>query len=204
MAPREQLEARIRALCEAGDKRRAATLLLEGYGAELLGFLLARLRDRDAAAEVFSAFTEDMWRGLDGFGWRCTARVWAYTLARHAASHYLRQAHRRRERPLASGALSAIEQQIRTESSASARSEAKSQLVLLRERLPRDDQLLLILRVNRQLAWTEIAQVMLHEGEVVDTAQLEREAARLRQRYQKAKHKLKALAIEAGLVTARD
>ena len=197
------LEAEIRAHCEAGDQQRAATLLLEGYGRELLGFLIARLRDRDAAAEVFSAFTEDLWRGLPSFAWRCSARVWAYTLARHAASHYLRRAHRRRERQLGSSALEAIEQRIRTDTLASARSEAKSQIVRLREQLPEPDQTLLILRINRQLAWNEIAQVMLHDGEVADVASLERDAARLRQRYQKAKTRLRELAIEAGLVPSK-
>src|SRR5690349_1891713 len=94
-AERDALEAQIRAFCEAGNKKKAATLLLEGYGREILGFLISRLRDRDAASEVFSMFTEDLWCGLDGFRWSCSARVWAYTLARHAASHYLREARRR-------------------------------------------------------------------------------------------------------------
>jgi RNA polymerase sigma-70 factor (ECF subfamily) len=74
---REELERRIHACCVAGDKTQAATLLLEGYGREIFGFLVARLRDRGAADEVFSRFAEDLWRGLEGFGWRCSARVWA-------------------------------------------------------------------------------------------------------------------------------
>ena len=202
---RAELERQIRSQCEAGAMRRAATLLLEGYGRELLGFLIARLRDHDAAAEVFSAFTEDMWRGLPGFGWRCSARVWSYTLARHAASKYIKQARRRRARHVPfpdDQALAEVEQRIRTETLASLRSEAKSRIAELRERLPADDQALLILRVNRQLAWTEIAQVMLHDGEVVDAASLDRDAARLRKRYQAAKQKLRRLAIEAGLVAS--
>lgn len=203
---REALEAQIRALCEAGNKKKAATLLLEGYGREILGFLIARLRDRDAASEAFSRFTEDLWRGLDGFRWRCSARVWAYTLARHAASHHLREARRRmRDVPLSrAGALSEIGERIRTETLASARTENKSRVAQLRERLPADDQMLLILRLNRKLAWTEIAQVMLHEGEVVEDSVLERESVRLRKRYQSAKEKLQSMAVEAGLVRSRD
>src|ERR1700733_1173774 len=64
---RAGLESRIHALHDAGEKKLAATALLEGYGRELLTFLVAHLRDRDAAAEVFSQFTEDLWRGLNGF-----------------------------------------------------------------------------------------------------------------------------------------
>jgi RNA polymerase sigma-70 factor (ECF subfamily) len=202
---RAALEAQIRALCEAGDKHKAATLLLEGYGREILGFLISRLRDHEAASEVFSRFTEDLWRGLDGFRWRCSARVWAYTLARHAASHYIRDARRRRARdvPLShAGPLSNIGERIRTATITSARTERKSQVARLRERLPADDQMLLILRINRRLSWTEIAQVMLHEGEVVEDSLLEREAVRLRKRYQSAKKKLRSMAVEAGLVRA--
>jgi RNA polymerase sigma-70 factor (ECF subfamily) len=148
---RAALEARTRGLCEAGDERSA--------GREIFGFLVSRLRDRDAAADVFSTFTEDLWRGLDGFRWQCTARVWAYTLARHATSHYLRDARRRRarEQPL-----------------------------------------------SRAGPLSEIAQVMFHEGEVVDDAILERETVRLRKRYEATKKKLQRMALEAGLIPSRD
>jgi RNA polymerase sigma-70 factor (ECF subfamily) len=204
---RDELERRIRSLSDAGNKRQAATLLLEGYGREILGFLISRLRDHDAAAEVFSTFTEDLWRGLEGFRWLCSARVWAYTLARHAASHYVREARRRRARnaPLShAGPLSNIEERIRTETLASARTGARSRIAQLRESLPADDQMLLILRINRQLAWTEIAQVMLHEGEAVEEAVLARESVRLRKRYQAVKKKLRTLALEAGLLRVRE
>jgi RNA polymerase sigma-70 factor, ECF subfamily len=196
------LEARIRAHCEEAELRHATTLLLQGYGRELLGFLIARLRDRDAAGEVFSRFTEDLWRGIADFRWQCSARVWAYTLARHAASRYLHETRRRRvvQLPLSvAGPLSGIAEQIRTSTLHSLRTETKSQLRLLRERLPLDDQTLLVLRVNRGLAWTEIAQVMLHEGEVADRDLLEKGAARLRKRYQVAREKLRAMAEAAGL-----
>jgi RNA polymerase sigma-70 factor (ECF subfamily) len=196
-------ELQIRALCESGDKQRAATLLLEAYGREVLGFVMSRLRDRDAADEVFSRFTEDLWRGLDGFRWQCSARVWAYTLARHAASRHLRDARVRRvhDRPLShAGPISQVAERIRTATLASARSESKSQLARLRERLPADAQTLLILRVNRGLAWPEIAQVMLHEGEPVDGAVLEKEAVQLRKRYQRAKQKLRQMAADEGLL----
>jgi RNA polymerase sigma-70 factor, ECF subfamily len=200
---RDALESRIRAHHDAGDKKRAATMLLEGYGREVLGFLIARLRDRDAASEVFSQFTEDLWKGLDGFRWQCTARVWAYTLARHAASRYISDAHKRRARnvPLSrAGPLSQLAQKIRTSTLAAARSESRSRVARLRENLPVEDQTLLILRVNRKLDWKEIAQVMSCKGEAVSDAALDKEAARLRKRYQLAKDRLRRMAEEQGLV----
>jgi RNA polymerase sigma-70 factor (ECF subfamily) len=203
---RDSLERQIRELSVAGDKKQAVTLLLKGYGRELFGFLVSRLRDRDAASEVFSAFTEDVWRGLDGFRWQCSARVWAYTLARHAASHYIHDARRRGARhvPLSrAGEVSEIVERIRTETLASARTEAKTQIAKLRQRLPEEDQTLLVLRVNRRLTWPEIAMVLLHDGEVVDDATLAREAVRLRQRFQTAKDKLRKMAEKEGLIRAR-
>jgi RNA polymerase sigma-70 factor (ECF subfamily) len=206
-AEREALEARIRRLSDAGNKKGAATALLEGYGREVLGFLISRLRDRDAASDVFSQFTEDLWKGLDGFRWQCTARVWSYTLARHAASRYIDEARRRRGRsvPLSrAGPLSAIEAKIRTATLTAARTEARSRVAMLRESLPLDDQTLLILRVNRRLGWREIAQVMAYEGTTVPDDVLDKEAARLRKRYQLAKDKLRRMAVEQGIVAADD
>ena len=201
---REGLEQRIRGLCESGNKKAAATVFLEGYGREIFGFLVARMRDRDAASDVFSQFTEDLWRGLEGFRWQCSARVWSYTLARHAASRYIDDARRRRGRdvPLSrAGPLSEIAERIRTSTRAGARTEARSRISQLRESLPVDDQTLLILRVNRKLGWREIAQIMLREGESDDDEALDREATRLRKRFQLAKDKLRAMAVEQGLVS---
>jgi RNA polymerase sigma-70 factor (ECF subfamily) len=167
---------------------------------------MSRLRDDDSAREVFSRFTEDLWRGLDGFRWRCPARVWCYTLARHAASHYIREGRRGRKRALPlsrAGPLSEIEQKVRTETLTLARTEAKTRMARLRERLPVDDQTLLILRITRKLTWKEIAQVMLHEGEVGEDSVLEKDAVRLRKRYQSAKEKLQEMATEEGLLPGR-
>jgi RNA polymerase sigma-70 factor (ECF subfamily) len=194
-------EEAIRSLHEAGDMRLAAARLLEAYGRELFGFLVARLRDREAASEVFSQFTEDLWRGFEAFRWECTARVWSYTLARHAASRYIDDGRRRGrlETPLShAGPLSEIADKIRTETSTALRSEARSRLAKLREQLSQEDQLLLILRVNRKLAWREIAQILVGDAAVTDSAALEREASRLRKRFQTAKEELRRLVGDRG------
>jgi RNA polymerase sigma-70 factor (ECF subfamily) len=204
---REALERKIREHADAGDMKRAATTLLQGYGREILGFLIGRLRDREAAADVFSLFTEDLWKGLDGFRWQSSARVWAYAIARHAASRYVEdlQKRRKRQQPLShAGPLSAIEQKIRTATLAAARTEARSRIARLRESLPVDEQTILILRVNRNLDWKEIAHVMADGGMDLKGAALDKEAARLRKRYQLAKDKLRRMAREQGLLSNDD
>jgi RNA polymerase sigma-70 factor (ECF subfamily) len=195
---RDALEQHIRAYGEAGDRERAAITIIEGYGHEVLGFLVAHLRDRDAASEVFSQFTEDLWRGLPSFRWQCSARTWSYALARHAASRYLKASRRRRRRQVSLsrvGPLSEIEARVRTATLTGARTTgSRIRLVEeLRQSLPPEDQTLLILRVNRKLGWKEIAQVMVYEGHVVADAVLEKEAVRLRKRYQLAKDKLRRM-----------
>jgi RNA polymerase sigma-70 factor, ECF subfamily len=200
---RDVVEQRIRDRLDSGDKKAAASALLEAYGREVLGFLIARLRDRDAASDVFSMFTEDVWKGLADFRWQCTARVWCYTLARHAASRYIKDARRRhgRQVPLSrAGPLSALEARIRTATVTAARTETRSKIARLRESLPPEDQTLILLRVSRKLGWREIAQIMAAGGERASDADLEKEAGRLRKRYQLAKDRLKRMATEQGLV----
>jgi RNA polymerase sigma-70 factor, ECF subfamily len=196
------IEARARAHADAADMRQAVTVLLEAYGRELFGFLITRLRDYDAAREVFGDFAEDLWKGFPGFRWQCSARVWCYTLARHAASRYVQQARRFSEHnvPLSrAGPLSEIAERVRTETAIALRTETKSRISQLREQLPVDDQTLLILRVNRELSWEEIAQIMLFD-DVAEPAELKAGATRLRKRFQAAKDKLRRLAHEAGIL----
>jgi RNA polymerase sigma-70 factor, ECF subfamily len=197
------IEREIRALCDAGEHEKAATRLLESYGPEIFRFLLSRLHDHDESGDVFSQFTEDLWRGFGGFRWECSIRAWSYMLARHAASRYVADARRRRarEEPLSpSSGLHDVAQKIRTQTLAIVRTEVKSRVNELREQLPLDDQTLLILRVNRRLDWKEIARIMIEEGEATTDRAIETEAARLRKRFQAVKEKLRRMASDAGLL----
>jgi len=206
---REAVERDVRAHCTAGQRDAATTLLLESYGPEIFRFIMSRLRDDEAASEVFAQFTEDVWRGIDGFRWQCTARVWSYTLARHAASRYIIDARRRRAReaPLShAGPLSELGQKIRTQTQVAMRTETKKRMAELRERLPVDDQTLLILRVTRKLDWKDIARVMVDAPDGTEAAarDLDQEAARLRKRFQLVKEKLRQMALDGGLVVKRE
>jgi RNA polymerase sigma-70 factor (ECF subfamily) len=197
------LESQIRAHCDAGEYQRAATLAVRAYGGEILGFLMSLLHDSDAAGEVFSDMTEDLWRGLPAFEWRCTLRTWAYTLARHAAGHHLSSARRKRKRNVAlseARELSQVAQQIRTETLAAYRTETKDRIAALREKLSPEERDLLVLRVNRGLDWREIAHVLLYRGEPPSDEALDREAAKLRKRFQAVKEKLRKMAGEEGLL----
>ena len=144
---RERVEQEAKAACDQRDYEHAATVLLEHYGDELLSFLIARLRSEADGHEAFSLLAEDLWLGLPGFQWRSSARTWAYALARNAASRHARAPHRRGERNLTlsrHARLSQIVDGVRSRTQVHRRTETKDRLRALRERLDRDDQMLLV------------------------------------------------------------
>ena len=201
---REALEQPIRDACAAGERDRAATLTLEAYGREVLGFLIARLGEQDGN-DVFSDLLEDLWVGLPGFAWRSSLRTWLYTLARHAISQHARGARRRREAPLETGSeLSAVVERVRTDTAIHLRTPVKNRFRELRKRLSDEQQTLLILRIDRELSWRELAEVMC-DGEPLETEdELAKASARLRQRFQTAKDRLRELAEAEGLLPLGD
>src|SRR5690606_24824111 len=158
--------------------------------------------------EVFAAFTERLWRGLPGFEWQCSFRTWAYAIARNTSLTYRRQARRRAELygPLPEGSqLSALEQAPRSETASYLKTQRQTRMAALRESLPREDQELLVLRVDRKLAWKDLARVVLHPGDgtAPSDERLEREAARLRKRFQIVKEHLYELGRREGLISDR-
>lgn len=195
-AAREQA---VRERLAASGPAAAAAAAIELYGGEVLGFLHAVARDEDLAGEAFSAFSEDLLRGLPGFRWDASLRTWAYALARNAL-HRLRRDPRRRARnnvPL-SGAVdvSAMVEQVRTATLPYLRTSVKDEVRRLREALDPDDHALLVLRIDRKMSWKDIARALPGEaGEDVD-----RRAATLRKRFERAKTMLRELAAQRGIL----
>jgi RNA polymerase sigma-70 factor, ECF subfamily len=201
---RDELERAIRRQFDRGDLDGAAATAIRGYGAEIFGFLVAFHRREQDAAEVFSRFTERLWRGLAGFRWQCSFRTWAYTVARNTSLAYRRQSRQsaRWQAPWPDGSeLSAAEQRVRSETLSYLRTERKTRIAALRQSLSPEDQTLLVLRVDKQLSWNDLARVMRPEdGPPLTEALLKREAARLRKRFQLVKEKLYELGRRDGLV----
>ena len=202
---RELLEADIRRRATEGDFAGAAEAAMRGYGREIYELLAALHRRDDDAAEVFSLFAEGLWRGLPSFAWRSSFRTWAYAVAHKASLRFRRDARRRAARHLPlpdTGSLSALVAEVRTATRSYLRTERKNRFAELRAALPPDDQALLMLRVDRRLAWTDLARVLHEEeeGAPLEGKALEREAARLRKRFQLLKEKLYEMGRREGLV----
>jgi RNA polymerase sigma-70 factor (ECF subfamily) len=199
---REELERGIRRTCEQGDIAGAAAIAIRGYGGEIFGFLLAFHRSEQDASDVFSVFTERVWRGLGKFSWECSFRTWAYTIARNASRTH-RNAVRRRaaaQIPLPEGsALSVIAEAVRSETLSYLKTAKKSRIARLRESLPAEDRMLLSLRVDRELAWTDLARVLSDDDEP-DEEELKKVAARLRKRFQVIKEKLFEMGRREGVI----
>ena len=186
-------EDRAGALLEAGDLAAAAEAVVRDYGPQILGYLTSVLRNESDAADVFSQFTEDLWRGLPGFRRECPLRVWAYKVAWHAAARHLRDPFRARGRRLETTELSRVADEVRS-SVMLGRAEARRRGIdRLREKLAPDEQTLLVLRLDRGLSWREVATVLAEDGTAVDEPAL-------RKRFERLKDRLAAMARDEGLL----
>jgi RNA polymerase sigma-70 factor, ECF subfamily len=198
-----ELDGQMKRACDVGDYAAAATLFIEHHGGEILAFLGARLRNPSSAEEVFAIFAEKLWIGLPSFEWRSTLRSWAYRLARNAANDYVQAAPNRpgRHVPLSQDPVRALfEEKVRTTTVVYRRSEVKDRMRDLRESLPDDDQMLLILRVDRGMDFRELAVALADRDAGLAADEIDREAARLRKRFERVKARLRELAEEAGLI----
>lgn len=204
---RDALEALIREHHEAGRMAEAATVALRGYGPELLGFLCGLHRDEDVAREIFAVFGEDLWRGLARFAWQSSFRTWAYVLARNASHRYRRDPQLRRGRRLETVELAQlVDELVRSETAPELRTTFKDGIAQLRAALAPDDQALLTLRIDRALSWQDVARILGAEtlGERPEPQAVEREAARLRKRFERLKTELRRKALASGLISAPD
>jgi len=196
-----EVEKELQSDWDTGALERVATRCVEVYGPEILGVICARLRSASDADDVFSMFVEDLWTGLRGFQWRCSMRAWAHRLARNATTRWLTAAPRRADYNLSLSEvpeLGTMLVRVRTSTAMHLRTEVKSEIRRLRDELSTEDQLLLVLRVDKGMEWREIAAAL---GDTdLEPAALARETTRLRKRYQLATDKLRHLARERGLL----
>jgi RNA polymerase sigma-70 factor (ECF subfamily) len=191
-------EDEVARLLRAGEIDAATTVALRGYGPEVLGFLVAVSRNEADARDAFSELSEDLWRGLPRFAGNSSLRTWLYTIARRALWRVMNDPRRHPDRnmPL-SGVVEKVAAEIRESTMTHLRTEVKDGFAQLRAQLAPDEQMLLILRVDRDLAWRDIAAV-LHDAELDDDAR-DREAAALRKRFERIKVRLRELGEKAGL-----
>lgn len=167
-----------------------AARAIEDLGPPVFGYLRTLL-DEDDAREVFSQWAEDLWRGLPGFRGDCTLRAWAFRLAWHAAARFWRDPYRARAERLPTSIASRL-------AASAARSSAlpggrRDRLHRLRAALDPEEQTLLSLRIDRELEWQEIADVLAAEGAPASVPAL-------RKRFERLKDRMASVARAEGLL----
>lgn len=190
------MEERLSSLLRNHARDELATLAVETYGSELHGFLVHVIGEPVGAAGVFAQMIEELWRELPGFAGGCSVRTWLYRLAHQAAMRHVRSPSS--GAPPRGGPAQARRIAATHTMTASGRADTDDRWRALRSELAPEDRALLVLRIDRDLAWHDIAQIMRSDSPE-DAGAVTREAARLRQRFGVLKDQLRVRARAAGL-----
>lgn len=201
MVDSQSIDDEVRAAVTRGDLERAATLVIRRHGSEVHGYLAALAHHRhDVIQEVFSVFCEALWRGLPSFEWRSSLRTWLYAVARNCFLQLERKASRRPEQRLGTGTAQQLADEVIEGSRRMIEAERTSALNELRAQLDEEEQTLLILRIDRGLGWSEVAEVLYGPEHEADEAEREKTRARLRKRMARIREKVHELAVARGFV----
>jgi RNA polymerase sigma-70 factor (ECF subfamily) len=187
---RDALESRIAASIAASRFAEAATEALRGFGPELLGYLIGTCGNDDLGHDAFAELCERMWKGLPQFRGECSFRAWCYRIARSVCLDQKKRAHRHRERPALSHEISAVAMNVASTRPTYLRSEIRDRFADVRAALDDDEQALLVLRLDRNLSWPEIAAIFA-EGAPIDPATL-------RKRFERIKRRLRDVLLREG------
>ena len=189
-------EEGIRAALRRDDVNTATTLTIELYGREIYLWLLTTMgHDEVATSDVFQDFAERLVVNIGRFRWECRLRTWAYQLARSARHHHTCNPHNRQKFGRVSQLASKLFETISSLINARERRDAYQRLV--QSELSADEREILILRVDREMSWDEVARVV--EGAELQGSALKRATDRLRQRFRIIKQRLKRAARKKKL-----
>jgi RNA polymerase sigma-70 factor (ECF subfamily) len=194
-------EGAIRDAWQKGDMTTAACAAITHLGPEILQYLRTVLPNPAAADDAFSFFCERLWSSLPRFEGRSTFRTWAYVIARRASVDVLRAEgpRLRRQAPLTESKIAELAEQVRSSTLPLFKTAGRTAVMRLRDELPREDRMLLMMRIDQSLAWDDIARIFL-EREALSDGEVRREAARLRKRYQLVRTRLRKRAEAASVM----
>lgn len=191
--PADELERSIRASIARGDLAAAATTAIRGHGPLILSYLRGVVRDEDLAGEAFARFGEELWKSLPGYRGESSLRTWCYAVAWGVVRHLRRDLRRRRESRLGTSEGARLADELRATSAPQRHLDATARLQRLRQQLSLDEQTLLILRVDRELPWKDVADILGAGGEPIDESSL-------RKRFERLKARLRKLGAAEGLL----
>ncbi len=195
------LEQRVAAYLDGGAWNEAVEAIITAHGPRLRGFIRAVVMDRVVADEVWAEMTYDVYRGVGSWDRTRPLLHWCWGIARNACRRHAR-ARRRHMRGPAPGTpprwAFSTSAAIRTPTPVWQTTPARDALDALRATITPDERALLVLRVDKQLSWRDIALVM--HAEHSPRGSLTRREAALRKRFERLLVRLRALARQRGLL----
>ena len=189
----DTLDDRVATLCARGDHGAATAAIVRELGPGLCGYLIAVLRDEDAAQDVLADVAVHVLTALPRFRGDSTVKTWTYRIAWRTAMRHRRGPQHRRAIELRSSLAEQLVAEVRQSTAAYRRAATLQWLERIRAELTPADQSLLTLRLDRDMSWSEIAQVM----GVGDTVVV---VAGLRKRYERIKDRLRKAAERDGVL----
>jgi len=145
------------------------------------------------ADDAFGVFCESLWKQLPNFRGEAALLTWAYQLAMGASRRIIADPHRRRGQALATAELEGLAHEVRSTTAVHLRKSTSEALEKLRSQLDFEEQTLLILRVDRDLPWTDIATILGELGQPVAEPAL-------RKRFERLTVKIRELAEAEGIL----
>jgi RNA polymerase sigma-70 factor (ECF subfamily) len=174
-----ELEGAVARFLGAGDRQRAVTEIIRGYGPQILGYLSASMRRPDDADDAFGLFCEDVLKGLHGFERRSSVLAWSYRVAWNCALRVAQDGYQRRSRRLGTDESSELAESVRSSTAQHLKDSSKDWLRRAREQLTPEERTLLILRIDRGMSWRDVAEVLATGGKRPDPVALRKRFARL-------------------------
>jgi RNA polymerase sigma-70 factor (ECF subfamily) len=188
MPAADDIQPVVERLCAERRYDEATAVLLRAHGPEILGVLVAMVGDDGVAADAYSLFCERVWRGLPKFRFECACRTWEYTVARRSLYDVLRKQRAAAEVLVSPSGLPEVVALAVSSTAPHLRTTNAQGLQLARALLSSDDQLLLVLRVDKQMAWNDVALVLADGDESPE--QLASACVALRKRFSRIKARL--------------
>jgi RNA polymerase sigma-70 factor (ECF subfamily) len=181
----------------------ATTLAVQTYGNELRGWFAHKVRDPALAGDLFQEFCAWLWRGLGHFRWESSLRTWLYKLAFHVLCHHARSLRREPEGGgadvLEPGPVDLLSLGVEM-STVGTRLDKRQKLMESLQQLAEGDRQLILMRQveGEEGSWKDLALAW-NGHKPLSPADLDGEAARLRQRFHRAMETLRTIAQQKGL-----
>ncbi len=205
-----EVENRVRELISEKEVRDAAGLALygtvengrsDGYGVRVFGHLRAIMKNDREAKEVFFKFSCVVLEDIAAFRGELSLKSWLYGVAYRVMVEHWKERNTRSEFQFTRNDDRAFHG--RASIDRWDESPIKDALRQLCSQLPKDEQTILILRIERDMDWYELARVFLDIEEATNAELLQFVMNRRKLRFNRSKEKVHTLAAVKALLVKK-